>query len=375
MGIHELLGDHRYLLAKAARMLGAPVRAIQLEGELWSLLKVHLKCEARVGLDQPIPLIAVSASRNRKVLLGLERYRLGNGDSAIRFVRVVTPSETTPAYNFLAVPVAHTAVFYRRLRRLQPAPPKQSQPVLCKRDSQRLLANTIGFLKHGRQQLGQYGVPQKRGVLLVGEPGNGKTMTCRWLRSVCRREGLLWRTFTVDDLNELRFRGGVGRRQYSLPRPGIVCFDDINLPLADPKFFESERQLLLSLLDGMHPATGIVFLFTTNMEAEELDPAFRRPGRIDQVVELRRPDETLRRQFIDDVWPANVRREVDFNQIVQQTAGLSFADLAELRTLLVLGQLDRGVWDWDAAWETFASREERLPRQPMGFATSDRPVS
>jgi len=375
MGIHELLGDHRYLLAKAIKLLGAPARAVQLDEELWSLLKVHLKCEARVGLDQPIPLIALSAGRSRRTLLGLELYRLGNGDNAIRFVRVVTPSETTPAYNFLAVPVAQAPTLYRRLRRLQPAPPKHSQPVLCQRDRERLLANTVGFLKHGRHRLAQFGVPQKRGVLLVGEPGNGKTMTCRWLRTVCQREGLLWRTFTVDDLNELRFRGGVGRRQYSLPRPGIVCFDDINLPLADPKFFESERQLLLSLLDGMHPATGIVFLFTTNTEAEDLDPAFRRPGRIDQVVELRQPDESLRRQFIEEAWPVEALRDIDIDQVAQQTAGLSFADLAELRTLLVLGQLDRGVWDWDAAWETFASREDRLPRQPMGFATADRAAS
>lgn len=221
--------------------------------------------------------------------------------------------------------------------------------------------------------LASYGVPQKRGVLLIGEPGNGKTMACRWLRSVCRRDDLLWRTVSADDLNELRFRGRGGGGHVWLPRPGIVCFDDIPLPTTDNRRSEADRTLLLALLDGMQPSVGIAFIFTTNTSLAELDPAFRRPGRIDQVFELRKPTAELRRRLIVETWHPELRQGLELDRVVEQMNGLSFAEMAEIKNLLVIGYLSDQCWDWARAWEMFCQRDDDGPPRQMGFASHGLP--
>jgi len=154
MRVRELSADHQYLLAQAAKLLGTPVRAIQLDSDLWPIIEPHLKLELCCGLDQASPLLAIgSARRERKTVFGLELYRLAADDEAIRFVRVITPIDavfTRPLYNFAAVPVTQFKRFYRALRRLQPRRQQQSRPVLADDDQQRLLNNTVEFLKHGR---------------------------------------------------------------------------------------------------------------------------------------------------------------------------------------------------------------------------------
>jgi len=377
MRIRDLTADHQFLLAKAARLLGTTVRAAHLAPELFQLMGPHLTLEMRSGLDQQHPVVALGRERReRGIVWGIEQYRFAVAGEEVRFVRVVTTIDTLlarPLFDFVAVPVAQFKSFYRALRQLQPRRPQQTQPILAAEDCQRLLDNTVGFLKHGREVLARYGVAQKRGVLLVGEPGNGKTMACRWLRSVCRREGLLWRTFSADDLHELRFRGRGGGGHVWLPRPGVVCFDDIPLPTADCRPSEADRTLLLALLDGMQPAAGVVFVFTTNTEFAELDPAFRRPGRIDQVFELRKPTAELRRRFIEEAWHPDLRQDLELDRVVEQTHGLSFAELAEIKNLLVMGYLSDRRWDWDFAWEAFCQRDDAAPRRQMGFAANGQP--
>ena len=84
------------------------------------------------------------------------------------------------------------------------------------------------------------------------------------------------------------------------------------------------------------------------------DPAFKRPGRIDLVLQLDPPAADLRRRLLDR-WHPDIRAGIDLDGAVAATDGWSFAEIDEMKSLLILIYLDTGTWDWDAAraqWET-----------------------
>jgi hypothetical protein len=109
-------------------------------------------------------------------------------------------------------------------------------------------------------------------------------------------------------------------------------------------------------------------LFTSNAKVKDIDPAFRRPGRIDQIIHFPRPDAPLRRRLIEEHWPKEIVENIPVAEVVENTEGKCFAEVEELKKLLVMRFLDTRAWDWPWAWESFEHRmEESEPRRPIGF--------
>ncbi|MFL5331203.1 MAG: hypothetical protein ACJ8C4_20110 [Gemmataceae bacterium] len=125
--------------------------------------------------------------------------------------------------------------------------------------------------------------------------------------------------------------------------------------------------MFLNALDGVRSVEGVVHLFTTNCNLARIDVAFRRPGRIDVVLALGKPNAALRRELIQR-WHADVRAGIDVDHAVKTTDGLSFADLDELRNLLILGYIETKTWDWDEAQAQFEmNRKELVAKRGFGF--------
>jgi len=82
-----------------------------------------------------------------------------------------------------------------------------------------------------------------------------------------------------------------------------------------------------------------------------------------------RPTAELRRRVILEQWHADIRQALDVETMVTATDGMSFAELAEIKKLLVLQFLDSGRWDWDWAWKTFHAdvRQVKSSRPMIGF--------
>jgi ATP-dependent 26S proteasome regulatory subunit len=235
----------------------------------------------------------------------------------------------------------------------------------------RLWANTIGFLRHGAEVMARYAVPQKRGVLLLGEPGNGKTMACRWLRDRCIRERFAWRSVTAEEFESARHESQA-HELFELDRPGIVFFDDVDMAVRDRGQFNqtSDHSTFLGGLDGLEVHRGVVYLFTSNAQLASLDSAFLRPGRIDLVMTFARPDAELRRRLIE-TWHADLLAAIDLDLVVAETEGLSFAEIEECKKLLVLNFAERAEWDWAAALAAFRfGRGPGGPRTAIGFNAS-----
>lgn len=386
------ISDHQQnldlCLSRAAAWLDTPVRALSLGYSAEQLLRRHLRLEARRGLIAELPHFYFSGGpKGLSVEFGIERYQLQIEGRPITIARLSVPAlgaYLITTYDFWAVPVAEHRRLYRFLRRLERSSFDLAAPLMRPADRETLWNNTIGFLRHGRKLLKKYGLPQKRGVVLLGSPGNGKTMASRWLLSQCHRHGLRWHSVTAEEYDAACQEGRQGSL-FELDGPGIVLFDDLDQALRDRDQADAgtRRTAFLTELDGLYAREGIVYLFTSNMRWQDLDPAFRRPGRIDLFLSFPPPDTSLRREFIGTYWHPEVTAALELDRVVTLTEGLSFAELDELKKLLVLGYLDQGCWDLASAWSAFTeSHGKHRSQAKIGFAaatahsrpTSPRPV-
>ena len=285
-------------------------------------------------------------------------------------------------YDFFAVARADYPRFYKlavKFRRAGNGKPVVRPPILAEELIATLRRNTVEFLDaKNLARIKGYGGRPKRGLLLTGPPGNGKTSACRWVWQQCLAAGHQYRFVGPDDYRSARNDGknaaDAVRQLFQFDRPGIVFFDDFDVALRDrDQGYESDDQaVFLGALDGIEANEGVVYVFTTNCDLKLIDPAIRRPGRIDVVIQFPAPDAALRRKLVAG-WHHEIRSEIDAEAVVADTAGMSFAEMDELRNLLVMRFLDVGEWDWPRATAQFeANRRELAGRRkgPVGFAVA-----
>jgi hypothetical protein len=266
-----------------------------------------------------------------------------------------------PVTDFFLVSRADYLRLFRaalRLRRSSAAP--GLPPVLPDDQLDTLRRNTIGFLRRDNlARIRQLGGRPRRGVLLSGPPGNGKTSACRWLWEECHRLRLEYEIVTPDRYRAARQACdpvAAVKELFEVSKRGIVFFDDMDIALRDRALSpeKDDQAVFLGAMDGIEIHEGVVYVFTTNCPIDLIDPAFKRPGRIDLVLQLDPPTVELRRRLID-CWHPEVLGGIDPARAVADTAGWSFAEIEEIKNLLILRHVDTGDWDWGRAvadWQT-----------------------
>jgi hypothetical protein len=373
--VEAFFAGHRFLVAEAARAAGfADPVAVDFDVFADPLVKA-----ARRGPLLPLDGVLVrdwdpDAGRTQiGCHLGLRVYHLGH----LRFVLVSGYYDSNLSYrsqSFGVVDRCDYAWLYRRARELyRDAEPPAETPVMTEGQAATLWQNTIGYLDPSNlRRIKAYGGRPRRGVLLTGPPGNGKTSACRWLRQECRERGFVDRTVTPDDYQEAR-RGCNPRAAvqalFEVEGQGLVFFDDMDLALRDRESASGsdDQAVFLGALDGMTVNEGVAFVFTTNCPLGLIDRAFKRPGRIDVVLQFDPPDAALRRRLITR-WHPEIRAALDADKAVETTAGLSFAEIEEVKNQLILHAMDGGSWDWPRALRQLeTNRRELAPRRSLGF--------
>ena len=199
------------------------------------------------------------------------------------------------------------------------------------------LHDVIGFLKDPAR-FKKMGARCPSGVLLVGPPGTGKTLLAR---AVAGEAGVPVLVASGSEFGEMYV--GVGARRVrdlaSKARTHGRCiifideFDSIGGKRGRPNRTSEEDLTLNQLLvemDGMAGSEGIVWMAATNRE-DMLDPAVRRPGRFDRVVEVGMPTATDRLEILK-VHAAKrpLDTDVDLQELSTLTVGYSGAELANL---------------------------------------------
>ncbi len=235
------------------------------------------------------------------------------------------------------------------------------------RNRQRLLA--------ARQHL-------KRGLLLYGPPGVGKTHTIRYL--VGRLTGVTVIELTGDALSMIGTACSVARAL----QPAMVVVEDVDLIAENRGRHSGAHPLLFELLnemDGLAEDADVVFLLTTN-RADLLEPALAsRPGRVDQAVALELPDREARRRLFALYQGALDVDGTRLDTVLDRTEGVTASFVKELlrRAALVAAEADPGVDTplhvsadhLDTALDELLDSRNAMTRALLGGRRPDDPVA
>lgn len=373
--IRQIQIQNRWLLRLAEQRLGTSCAVFDLDWSLtWELQKASARPQT-LGFDQhPALRMWLAGSEGHSLTFGFSQYRVRLPDRTIPVLCANYPCKSGACSRTVSLwfcPTTELRRLYRFLRRAADEEQSAGSPLMLEAERQRLWDNTVGFLMRGRKIWEEFQIPLRRGVMLVGEPGNGKTMAARWLRTQAAAHDLEWAVVTGEQYDKARNEGTLSEL-LSLDEPGLVFLDDFDRGLEDRQQQGPTRDhsALLSALDGMETRQGVVYVFTSNLKPAELDPAIRRPGRIDTFIPFPRPTADLRCRFIQEFWPPAIRQAVPIPEAVAATEGLSFAEIDEIKKLMVMGYLETEVWNWSEAFAQFQQRTAVAPvREPIGFAT------
>ncbi len=163
----------------------------------------------------------------------------------------------------------------------------------------RALEAKIALPFENRELAAQLGLKPKRGVLLAGPPGTGKTTIGKALAHRLKSKFFLIDGTMVAGSN--RFYESVGKVFDDAQRnaPSIIFIDDSDVIFEDDgdKGF---YRYLLTKLDGLESTSNArVCVMMTAMDAGSLPPALLRSGRIELWLETRLPDEEARRSILE----------------------------------------------------------------------------
>jgi len=174
----------------------------------------------------------------------------------------------------------------------------------------------------------EHNIPWKRGMILIGPPGNGKTHMIKALANHFRLSTLYVRGFKAEYSTDSQNISKVFAKARACA-PAMLIMEDLDTLVDD-----GNRSHFLNELDGFARNTGILAIASAN-DPERLDPALvNRPSRFDRryTFDLPGPEERARYlQFFTSSLSASLRLSDDeASDLSSDTDGFSYAYLKEL---------------------------------------------
>ncbi|KAI9069256.1 P-loop containing nucleoside triphosphate hydrolase protein [Trametes sanguinea] len=187
-------------------------------------------------------------------------------------------------------------------------------------------------------------IPWKRGLIMYGPPGNGKTISMKAVMKDCDTRG--YAPLYVKTFRSWRGEEGSMTEVFTKARqmaPCVLILEDLDALIND-----GNRSFFLNQLDGLEGNDGILIIGSTN-HFERLDPALNnRPSRFDRKYLFDDPDEEERTLYIQ-YWQNKLKnnKSISFpdslvKKVASRTDGFSFAYLKEafVSSLVLLAGYD-----------------------------------
>ncbi|MBO0745001.1 MAG: ATP-dependent zinc metalloprotease FtsH, partial [Candidatus Dormibacteraeota bacterium] len=207
-------------------------------------------------------------------------------------------------------------------------------------DAKQELQEVVDFLREP-QKYGRLGGTIPKGVLLVGEPGTGKTLLAR---AVAGEAGVPFFSIAASEFVEAIVGVGASRvrdlfQKARAAAPAIIFIDELDaigrsrsasVRLSGNDEQEQTLNQVLTEMDGFDSREGVIVIAATN-RSDVLDQALLRPGRFDRQVMVQPPDRRGRAAILR-IHTRNVpvAPDVDLDQVASETAGMVGADLRNL---------------------------------------------
>jgi cell division protease FtsH len=302
-----------------------------------------------------------SVPESLRASLGEGEYEFGSGDGQIIYDEIPKPwyvslfEDGTIWYIFLIVLTLGVAMFFLRRvadtnnraisfgnSRARSFDESMSEEkitfadVAGNEEAKQELTEVIDFLKRP-EQYQKMGARIPRGVLLIGSPGNGKTLMAK---AVAGEAKVPFFYVSGSEFVEMFVGVGAGRVRDLFKRakkkaPCVIFIDEIDavgrqrgagLGGGNDEREQTLNQILVEL-DGFEENASVIVIGATN-RPDVLDPALLRPGRFDRQVTVTGPDRKEREKILK-VHSKNKKlaKDVDMSIVAKRTPGFSGADL------------------------------------------------
>jgi SpoVK/Ycf46/Vps4 family AAA+-type ATPase len=178
-----------------------------------------------------------------------------------------------------------------------------------------------------------YKLMHKRGILLYGDPGCGKSgiLQLCMMHIIKELSGVV-----INIKNEDSIKAYVEMvpklRQIEPDRPLVVIIEDIDSVAGDSNYSTS---VLLNILDGIKQIENVVYIATTNYPEKLEERITNRPSRFDRRYYVAPPSREVRKSYLENKIGDN-KIEIDIEKWLDDTEDLSMSHLKELFISVVL---------------------------------------
>jgi chaperone BCS1 len=185
---------------------------------------------------------------------------------------------------------------------------RKIESVVLDVDTKQSLLDDVRDFKASKERYQVLSIPWRRGYLLHGKPGNGKTSLALALASEFDYSLFVMQLSSIGNDDRLRALCDKLPENSVLLIEDIDCAKQLNARSDNNKLSSTERSITLSgmlnALDGVTSSEGRIVIMTSN-HPDNLDPALIRPGRVDYHISVSTPSPyqvaTLFARFYNDM--------------------------------------------------------------------------
>jgi len=183
----------------------------------------------------------------------------------------------------------------------------------------------------------QYKFIHKRGILMYGNPGNGKSGIIQLITKhlIDKMNGIVINirdAYSLDRYNKII----CPFRDIEPDRPIVVILEDLDTMISNNDWITSTA---LNLLDGVKQINNVVYIATTNYPEKLEERIANRPSRFDRRYEIPIPNNSVRSEYIKHKLTEEDLKNIDLDLWIKETEGMSLSHLKELIiSVIVLGK-------------------------------------
>lgn len=199
------------------------------------------------------------------------------------------------------------------------------------------ILNDIKIFWKKRETYKEYNFVHKRGILLYGDPGCGKS----GIIQLCVKDLIENENGIVINIKEDEdFKAFVDFvptiRSIEPDRALIVILEDIDSLAGEDRYSTTK---LLNILDGVKQIENVVYIATTNYPEKLQERITNRPSRFDRRYEVQMPSSEIREAYIKNKLTEDDLKSINLEEWVELTDGMSLSHLKELViSVIVMGK-------------------------------------
>ncbi len=167
-------------------------------------------------------------------------------------------------------------------------------------------------IEHSKE-LRECHIPLKRGVLLAGKYGVGKTLCAAITAAKATRNG--WTFIHLDNVNSLQMAMEFG----AMYAPVVIFAEDFDRAASGDRSVFMDG--ILNTFDGINSKDKEIIVVLTSNNPEEIHDAFKRPGRFDTIVEILPPDATAAVKLVQKYGRGLLADNISFDFVGRRLAG------------------------------------------------------